>query len=66
MPIGWSVFPGLIIHGRVDLSCPFETAWELAKAWPDAEIFAPMDSGHLASVSKRTRLHRALDEFASH
>jgi proline iminopeptidase len=56
----------LIIHGRVDLSCPFETAWELAKAWPDAEIFAPMDSGHLASVSKRTRLHRALDEFASH
>ena len=35
------------------------------KAWPDAELFAPMDSGHLASVSKRSRLLRALDEFAT-
>ena len=56
--------PGVLIHGRRDLSCPFETAW-LARAWPDAELFAPMDSGHLASGSKRQRLLRALDEFAS-
>ena len=29
-------------------------------------MFAPMDSGHLASVlTKRVRLLRALDEFAS-
>ena len=47
------------------MSCPFDTAWELARAWPDAELFAPMDSGHLASGTKRARLLRALNEFAS-
>ena len=57
--------PGVIIHGRQDMSCPFETAWALARRWPDAELFAPMDSGHLASTTKRARLLRALDEFAS-
>jgi proline iminopeptidase len=57
--------PGVLIHGRLDMSCPFETAWELAVAWPDAELFAPMDSGHLASGSKREMLLRALNDFAS-
>ena len=28
--------PGVLIHGRLDLSCPLDTAWELARAWPDA------------------------------
>jgi len=45
--------PGVLIHGRLDLSCPLDTAWDLARAWPDAESFAPMDSGHLGSMSKR-------------
>jgi len=31
---------------------------------PDAELFAPNDSGHLASPSKRERLLAALDGFA--
>ena len=56
--------PGVLIHGRLDLSCPLDTAWELARAWPDAELFAPNDSGHLASQSKRERLLAALDGFA--
>ena len=56
--------PGVLIHGRLDLSCPLDTAWELARAWPDAELFAPNDSGHLASPSKRERLLAALDGFA--
>jgi len=56
--------PGVLIHGRLDLSCPLDTAWELARAWPDAELFAPNASGHLASPSKRERLLAALDGFA--
>ena len=56
--------PGVLIHGRLDLSCPLDTAWDLARAWPDAELFAPMDSGHLGSLSKRERLLAALDGFA--
>jgi proline iminopeptidase len=56
--------PGVLIHGRLDLSCPLETAWKLAAAWPDAELFAPADAGHLGADSKRARLMQALDDFA--
>ncbi len=56
--------PGVLIHGRLDLSCPLDTAWELARAWPDAELFAPTDSGHLGSTSKREHQLAALDRFA--
>ena len=57
--------PGVLIHGRLDMSCPQDTAWELARAWPDAELFAPNDSGHLGSLSKRERRLAALDGFAT-
>jgi hypothetical protein len=30
--------PGILIHGRLDLSGPLLTAWELAQAWPDADL----------------------------
>jgi proline iminopeptidase len=30
--------PAVIVHGRRDLSCPLLHAWELARAWPDAEL----------------------------
>jgi proline iminopeptidase len=56
--------PGVLIHGRLDLSCPLDTAWELARAWPDAELVALTDSGHLGSDSKRRSLLAALDRFA--
>lgn len=56
--------PGVLIHGRLDLSCPLDTAWELARAWPDAELFAPADSGHQGSATKRGLLVGALDRFA--
>jgi proline iminopeptidase len=56
--------PGVLIHGRLDLSCPLDTAWELARAWPDARLHAPADSGHWGSDTKRRLLLSALDEFA--
>jgi proline iminopeptidase len=56
--------PGVLIHGRLDLSCPLDTAWELARAWPSAQLAALADSGHLGSDSKRERLLGALDTFA--
>ena len=58
--------PGVLVHGRLDLGCPLDTAWQLAEAWPDAELFAPTDSGHLGSASKRDRVLAALDGFAGH
>ncbi len=56
--------PGVLIHGRLDLSCPLDTAWELARAWPGAELHAPADSGHRGSDTKRRLLLGALDRFA--
>jgi proline iminopeptidase len=56
--------PGVLIHGRRDLSCPVETAYELARAWPGAELVVLEDAGHLRSDSKRAALLRALDDFA--
>lgn len=56
--------PGVLIHGRRDLSCPVITAWELARAWPDAELLVFDDSGHQGSESKRTPALDALDRFA--
>ena len=56
--------PGVLIHGRLDLSCPLDTAWELARAWPGAELHAPADSGHWGSDTKRRLLLGALDRYA--
>ncbi len=56
--------PGVLIHGRRDLTCPVDTAWALARAWPSAELVVLDDAGHLRSDSKRAALLAALDAFA--
>jgi len=56
--------PGVLIHGRRDMSCPIDTAWALARAWPGAELVVLEDVGHLRSDSKRAALLGALDRFA--
>jgi proline iminopeptidase len=56
--------PGVLIHGRRDMSCPIDTAWALARAWPGAKLVDLADAGHLRSDSKRAALLAALDSFA--
>lgn len=56
--------PGVLIHGRLDLGGPLHTAWELARAWPDAELVVVADSGHTGSDTMRDRVLSALDIFA--
>lgn len=41
-----SGIPGILIHGRLDLGAPLVTAWELAQAWPDAELVIVNNAGH--------------------
>jgi proline iminopeptidase len=41
--------PGVIVHGRYDLCTPVATAWDLHKAWPEAELVIVPDSGHAMS-----------------
>jgi proline iminopeptidase len=41
--------PGVLINGRLDLSTPPDTAWQLAQEWPDAELVLTDDAGHGAA-----------------
>jgi proline iminopeptidase len=41
--------PAVIVQGRYDIVCPMESAWELHKAWPEAEFIVIKDAGHSAS-----------------
>lgn len=38
--------PGVIVHGRYDVVCPIANAWDLHKAWPQAELRISPSSGH--------------------
>ncbi len=41
--------PGVIVHGRYDVVCPVENAWQLHQAWPEAQLKIIPDAGHSAS-----------------
>lgn len=57
--------PGIIVHGRYDLICPLENAWELHQAWPDSELRIIPDAGHAASEPGiLSALVQAADHFA--
>jgi len=56
--------PGALVHGRLDLGGPLDTAWLLARAWPDATLYAVHDSGHTGSVTMRDTIAAAADAFA--
>jgi proline iminopeptidase len=56
--------PGVLIHGRLDMGSPLGTAWELAQAWPDAELLIVDDSGHTGSEAMNNEILEALDRFA--
>ncbi len=43
--------PTVIVQGRYDVVCPIVSAWELHKAFPEAEFIVIDDSGH--SVSEK-------------
>ena len=30
--------PGVIVHGRYDVVCPLQNAWDLHKAWPESKL----------------------------
>ena len=40
--------PCEIIHGRYDVVCPVENAWDLKKAWPESNLHIIPDAGHSA------------------
>jgi len=38
----------VIVQGRFDVVCPARSAWDLKKAFPEADLKIVADSGHTA------------------
>jgi proline iminopeptidase len=57
--------PTVIVQGRYDVVCPMRSAWDLSRAWPEAELRVVPDAGHSANEPGiTTELVRATDAFA--
>jgi proline iminopeptidase len=57
--------PGVIVQGRYDIVCPARSAWDLHRAWPEADLRIVPDAGHSAFEPGITReLVAATDRFA--
>jgi proline iminopeptidase len=57
--------PCVIVQGRYDVVCPMQTAWELHRAWPEADFRVVPDAGHSAlEPGILSELLAATDRFA--
>jgi len=57
--------PAVIVQGRFDVICPVRSAWDLHKAWPEADLRIVPDAGHSAFETGIAReLVLATDRFA--
>ena len=57
--------PGLLIHGRYDVSGPLITAWRLSQRWTTCRLQVLDDAGHGGGESFVPAVITALNEFAS-
>ena len=57
--------PAVIVQGRYDVVCPLRSAWDLHRAWPEADLRIVADAGHSALEPGITHeLIEATDRFA--
>jgi proline iminopeptidase len=57
--------PAVIVQGRYDVVCPMRSAWDLHKAWPEADLRIVADAGHSAfEPGIASELVSATDRFA--
>jgi proline iminopeptidase len=61
--------PAVIVQGRYDVVCPMMSAWDLHRAWPEAEFRLVTSAGHSANEPGITselvtacELHKALSQ----
>jgi proline iminopeptidase len=55
--------PGVMVHGRYDVSGPLDTAWHLHRAWPGSELVVVRDAGH-SSATIGPAMAAAIERFA--
>jgi proline iminopeptidase len=56
--------PGVMVHGRYDVSGPLDVAWRLHQAWPGSELVVLGDAGH-GGGSMSDAVVAATDRFAA-
>lgn len=56
--------PGVLVHGRRDVSGPAVTAWRLHEAWPTSDLHIVEDEGHGGPASGAI-IASALDTFVA-
>ncbi len=58
--------PAVIVQGRYDVVCPMVSAWDLHRAWPEAEFIVVADAGHsMTEPGIRNALINATDQFSA-
>jgi len=58
--------PAVIVQGRYDVVCPMRSAWDLHRAWPEADLRIVQDAGHSAfEPGNISELINATDRFRS-
>jgi proline iminopeptidase len=56
--------PAVIVQGRYDEVCPMRSAWDLHRAWPEADLRIVQDAGHSAfEPGNISELVQATDRF---
>lgn len=56
--------PAVIVQGRYDVVCPLRSAWDLHRAWPEADLRIVQDAGHSAfEPGNMHELLEATDRF---
>jgi proline iminopeptidase len=57
--------PTVIVQGRYDVVCPMRSAWDLHRAWPEAELVVNTRAGHsMFDPENAAALVEACDRFA--
>jgi proline iminopeptidase len=58
--------PATIVQGRFDVVCPMRSAWDLHRAWPEADFRVVSDAGHSAFEPGIAReLVKATDRYST-
>lgn len=57
--------PGVLVHGRLDVSSPLDVPWALAQWWPSSELIVVDEAGHSSGEPGMSEtLVAATDRFA--
>lgn len=57
--------PGVLIHGRYDVSSPLETAWRLSQRWSTSRLHVLDDAGHGGGDAFSATVTGALSDLAT-